>query len=111
VIGSLHSRHRAIEFKKFLQTLHLEVPNDLEVRLILDNYSTHKTPMIKRWIAAHPRFHFHFTSTGASWLNLVERCFGELTTRKIKRGAHRSVRELNTDIRDWLQQWNQNPKP
>jgi hypothetical protein len=67
--------------------------------------------MIKRWIAAHTRFHFHFTSTGASWLNLVERCFGELTTRKIKRGAHRSVRELNTDIRDWLQQWNQNPKP
>ncbi|MGO9971342.1 MAG: IS630 family transposase [Solirubrobacteraceae bacterium] len=111
VIGSLHSRHRAIEFKKFLQTIDRQVPADLEVHLILDNYSTHKTPMIKRWIVAHPRFHFHFTPTGASWLNLVERWFGELTARKIKRGAHRSVRELNADIRDWLEHWNENPKP
>jgi transposase len=111
VIGSLHSRHRAIEFKKFLQTIDREVPDDLEVHLILDNYATHKTPMIKRWVAAHPRFHFHFTPTGASWLNLVERWFGELTARKIKRGAHRSVRELNADIRDWLETWNENPKP
>ena len=87
VIGSLHSRHRAIEFKKFLQTIDREVPEDLEVHLILDNYQTHKTPMIKRWVAAHPRFHFHFTPTGASWLNLVERWFGELTARKIKRSS------------------------
>ena len=111
VIGSLHSRHRAIEFKKFLQTIDREVPDDLEVHLILENYSTHKTPMIKRWVAAHPRFHFHFTPTGASWLNLVERWFGELTARKLKRGVHRSVRELNADIRDWLEHWNENPKP
>ena len=111
VIGSLHARHRAIEFKRFLQTIDREVPADLEVHLILDNYATHKTPAIKRWLAAHPRFHLHFTPTGASWLNLVERWFGELTARKIKRGSHRSVRELNADIRDWLQHWNENPRP
>ena len=67
--------------------------------------------MIERWVAAHPRFHFHLTPTGACWLNLVERWFGELTARKIKRGAHRSVRELNADIRDWIDRWNENPKP
>jgi transposase len=111
VIGSLHARHRAIEFKKFLQTLDREVPDELEVHLILDNYATHKTPTIKRWLLAHPRFVLHFTPTGASWLNLVERWFGELTRRKLKRGTHRSVRELNTDIRDWLEHWNENPRP
>ena len=111
VIGSLHARHRAIEFKKFLQTLDREVPGELEVHLILDNYATHKTPAIKRWLLAHPRFVLHFTPTGASWLNLVERWFGELTRRKLKRGTHRSVRELNTDIRDWLAHWNENPRP
>ncbi len=110
VIGSLHARHRAIEFKKFLQTLDREVPDELEVHLILDNYATHKTPTIKRWLLAHPRFVLHFTPTGASWLNLVERWFGELTRRKLKRGTHRSVRELNTDIRDWLEHWNENPR-
>ena len=110
-IGSLHARHRAIEFKGFLQTIERQVPADLDVHLILDNYATHKTPTIKRWLAAHPRFHLHFTPTGASWLNLVERWFGELTARKIKRGSHRSVGELNTDIREWLEQWNENPKP
>jgi transposase len=111
VIGSLHARHRAIEFKKFLQTIDREVPNELDVHLILDNYSTHKTPAIKRWLAAHPRFVLHFTPAGSSWMNLVERWFGELTARKIKRGAHRSVKELNADIRDWLEHWNENPKP
>jgi transposase len=111
VIGSLHARHRAIEFKKFLQTLDREVPADLEVHLILDNYATHKTPAIQRWLNAHPRFVLHFTPTGASWLNLVERWFSELTQRKLKRGAHRSVRELNTDIRNWIETWNQNPRP
>ena len=100
VIGSLHARHRAIEFKKFLQAVDHEVPDELEVHLILDNYATHKTPQIKRWLLAHPRFVLHFTPTGASWLNLVERWFGELTRRKLRRGTHRSVRELNTDIRD-----------
>jgi|SRR5579875_400217 len=111
VIGSLHSRHRAIEFKKFLQAIDREVPAELEVHLILDNYSTHKTPAIRRWLTAHPRFHLHFTPTGASWLNLVERWFAELTARKLRRGVHRSVRELNKDIRSWIEQWNENPKP
>ena len=111
VIGSLHSRHRAIEFKKFLQTLDQNVPDELEVHLILDNYATHKTPQIKRWLLAHPRFVLHFTPTGASWINLVERWFAELTRRKLKHGTHRSVRALNTDIRDWLAHWNENPRP
>src|SRR5690349_10264868 len=111
VIGSLHQRHRAIEFKQFLQTLDREVPADLEVHLVLDNYATHKTPTIQRWLAAHPRFVLHFTPTGASWLNLVERWFAELTQRKLKRGAHRSVRQLNADIRAWIDSWNDDPRP
>lgn len=111
VIGSMHSRHRAIEFKKFLIKIDQEVPAGLEVHLILDNYATHKTPAITRWLLCHPRFHLHFTPTGASWLNLVERWFAELTSRKIKRGTHHSVRELNKDIRDWIAHWNENPRP
>jgi len=111
VIGSLHARHRAIEFKKFLQTLDREVPAELQVHLVLDNSSTHKTPAIQKWLVAHPRFVLHFTPTSSSWLNLVERWFGELTTKKLRRGAHRSVRELNTDIRDWIETWNQDPRP
>jgi transposase len=111
VIGSLHQRHRAIEFKKFLQQIDREVPADLQVHLILDNYATHKTPAIKKWLTLHPRFVLHFTPTSASWLNLVERWFAELTTRKLRRGTHRSVRELNTDIRTWIAHWNQDPKP
>jgi transposase len=111
VIGSLHARHRAIEFRKFLQKIDGEVPAELDVHLILDNYATHKTPAIKRWLAGHPRFVLHFTPTGASWCNLVERIFGELTARKLRRGVHRSVNQLNTDIRDWLERWNDDPKP
>jgi transposase len=111
VIGSLHARHRAVEFKKFLQRLDREVPDELEVHLILDNASTHKTPAIKKWLAAHPRFVLHFTPTSSSWLNLVERWFAELTTKKLRRGSHRSVRELNTDIRAWIETWNDNPRP
>jgi transposase len=111
VIGSLHARHRAIEFKKFLQTIEAQVPAELEVHLILDNYATHKTPAIKKWLTAHPRFVLHFTPTGASWINLVERWFAELTRRKIKRGTHRTVRHLNTDIRSWLAGWNDDPRP
>jgi transposase len=111
VIGSLHARHRAIEFKKFLHTLDREVPAELEVHLILDNSSTHKTPAIQRWLAAHPRFVLHFTPTSSSWLNLVERWFAELTSKKLRRGAHRSVRELNTDIRAWIADWNNDPRP
>jgi len=111
VIGRLHSRHRAIEFKKFLQTLDQEVPAELDVHLVLDNSSTHKTPLIKRWLAAHPRFKLHFTPTSSSWLNLVERWFAELTTKKLKRSAHRSVRALNADIRAWIETWNEDPQP
>ena len=111
VIGRLHSRHRAIEFKRFLQTLDREVPADLAVHLVLDNASTHKTPLIKRWLLTHPRFVLHFTPTSSSWLNLVERWFSELTTKKLKRGAHRSTRQLNHDIRAWIETWNDDPKP
>ena len=111
VIGQLHARHRAVEFKKFLITLDKEVPEDLAVHLVLDNVSTHKTPAIQRWLVAHPRFVVHFTPTSSSWLNLVERWFSELTTKKLKRGAHTSVRALNTDIRAWIETWNDNPRP
>ena len=111
VIGALHSRHRAIEFKQFLQRIDAEVPAELDVHLVLDNSSTHKTPAIQRWLAAHPRFVLHFTPTSSSWLNLVERWFAELTTKKPRRGAHRSVRALNADIRAWIDTWNQHPRP
>jgi len=111
VIGTLHSRHRAIEFKQFLATLDREVPPELDVHLVLDNSSTHKTPAIRRWLTAHPRFVLHFTPTSSSWLNLVERWFAELTTKKLRRGADRSVRALNADIRTWIETWNENPRP
>jgi transposase len=111
VIGSLHARHRAIEFKQFLRRLDQEVPAELEVHLILDNASTHKTPAVKKWLLAHPRFVLHFTPTSSSWLNLVERWFAELTTKKLRRGSHRTVRELNADIRAWIDSWNDNPRP
>src|SRR4051794_1329331 len=111
VIGRLHSRHRAIEFKQFLQTLDREVPGELDVHVVLDNSSTHKTPAIQKWLLAHPRFALHFTPTSSSWLNLVERWFAELTTKKLRRGAHRSVRDLNADIRAWIETWNDDPKP
>jgi transposase len=111
VISALHARHRAIEFKKFLQTIDREVPGHLDVHLVLDNASTHKTPAVKKWLLAHPRFVLHFTPTSSSWLNLVERWFGELTTKKLRRATHRSVRQLNADIRAWITTWNDDPKP
>ena len=111
VIGSLHQRHRAVEFLKFLKTIDENVPAHLSVHLVLDNASSHKTPKVRRWLAAHPRFHLHFTPTSSSWINLVERWFGELTTKLLRRGAHRSVRALNTDIRQWIDTWNENPRP
>ncbi len=111
VIGSLHARHRAIEFKKFLQTLDREVPAELDIHVILDNSSTHKTPAIQKWLAGHPRFVLHFTPTSSSWLNLVERWFSELTSKKLRRGTHHSVNELNSDIRAWIADWNDNPRP
>jgi len=111
VIGALHSRHRAIEFKQFLQAIDREVPAELDVHVVLDNSSTHKTPAIQHWLTAHPRFVLHFTPTSSSWLNLVERWFAELTTKKLRRSAHRSVRDLNADIRAWIETWNDDPKP
>ncbi len=111
VIGQLHARHRAVEFKKFLATIDREVPDHLAVHLVMDNVSTHKTPAIQRWLLAHPRFVVHFTPTSSSWLNLVERWFSELTTKKLKRGAHTSVRALNADIRSWIDTWNDHPRP
>lgn len=111
VIGSLHARHRAVEFYKFLQTIDEQVPAHLAVHLVLDNSSTHKTPKIKRWLARHSRFVLHFTPTSSSWINLVERWFGELTGKLLRRGAHPTVRALNADIRAWIADWNENPRP
>jgi len=111
VIGELHRRHRAIEFRKFLDTVDAAVPAALDVHLILDNYGTHKTPLIHRWLARRPRYHLHFTPTGASWINLVERWFAALTERQIRRGAHRSTRELEAAIRRYLLLYNEAPKP
>ena len=111
VLGSLHEHHRAIEFLAFLKRIDASVPDHLTVHLILDNASSHKTPKIKRWLAQHPRFVLHFTPTSSSWINLVERWFGELTTKLLRRGQHRSVRQLNTEIRDWIDTWNENPRP
>ncbi len=111
VISSIHRRHRAIEFKKFLTKIDTEVPDHLDVHLVCDNYGTHKTPAITKWLTAHPRFHMHFTPTGASWINQVERWFGFITDQLIRRGSHRSVQALEADIRAWAKAWNEDPKP
>ncbi|MCG5221193.1 IS630 family transposase [Streptosporangium sp. KLBMP 9127] len=111
VIGELHRQHRAAEFKKFLITIDKTVPAELDVHLICDNYGTHKTPAIKAWLARHPRFHMHFTPTGSSWINQVERWFGFLTDQLIRRGVHKSVQSLEKEIRAWIDQWNDNPRP
>ena len=111
VIGECHRRHRSQEFLRFLETIEARVPADLDVHLILDNYGTHKTPRVRRWFARHARFHVHFTPTSASWLNLVERWFALLSQKQIKRGAHRSVRALETAIHEYLTITNDAPKP
>lgn len=111
VIGECHRRHRSQEFLKFLDTIEARVPAELDVHLILDNYGTHKTPRVRRWFARHPRFHVHFTPTSASWLNLVERWFALLSQKQIKRGAHCSVRALETTIREYLVITNEAPTP
>lgn len=111
IIGQCHRRHRAIEFRKFLDRIDADVPSAFDVHLILDNYGTHKAPLIRRWLARHPRFHLHFTPTGASWMNLVERWFATLTEKQIRRGAHRSTRELETVIVEYLTLNNEHPKP
>ena len=111
VISELHRRHRHQEFLKFLKKIDKNVPPGLDVHLVCDNYGTHKTPQIQAWLARHPRFHVHFTPTGSSWINQVERWFGYLTDQKIRRGVHKSVQSLEADIRDWIEHWNQNPRP
>jgi transposase len=111
VTHQLTPQHRAIEFKTFLNLIDKNVPKDLDVHLVIDNASTHKTPAIKKWLLAHPRFHVHFTPTSSSWLNLVERWFAEITTKWIRRGTHRSVKELADSITSWIGTWNENPRP
>jgi transposase len=111
VIAHHYRRHRHQEFLRFLKLIDSAVPKDLDLHLVLDNYATHKTPAVKNWLLRHPRFHLHFTPTSSSWLNLVERWFAELTNRKLRRSAHRSVTELEADVRSWINQWNKNPKP
>jgi transposase/transcriptional regulator with XRE-family HTH domain len=111
VISSLHRRHRAIEFKRFLTKIDAEVPDDLTVHLVCDNYGTHKSPTVAKWLRAHPRFHMHFTPTYSSWINQVERFFAYVTTDLLQRGDHRSVQALEADIRKWVKAWNVNPQP
>ena len=111
VISSIHRRHRAIEFKKFLAKIDAEIPDDLDVHLVCDNYGTHKTPAINAWLARHPRFHMHFTPTSSSWINQVERWFGFITDELIRRGSHTSVQALEADIRAYARGWNEDPRP
>ncbi len=111
VIAQPYRRHRHQEFLRFLKLIDGAVPKDLDLHLVLDNYATHKTPEIQKWLLRHPRFRLHFTPTSSSWLNLVERWFAELTNRKLRRSAHRSVTELETDIRKWINEWNKDPRP
>ncbi len=111
VVGECHRRHRAVEFRKFLDKVDAAVPADLDIHMILDNYSTHKAPAVRRWLAKRPRYHLHFTPTGASWLNLVERWFAALTEKQLRRGVHRSTRELEAAIKRYLAVSNAHPKP
>ena len=111
VIGKCYPRHRAVEFRKFLKVINAAVPRDLEIHLVLDNYGTHKTAMIHDWLAMHPHIHLHFTPTSASWINQVERWFADLTARQIRRGTHRSTKELEAAITEYLTVHNENPKP
>ena len=111
VIGDLHRRHRSSEFLQFLRTIESNVPQALEIHLVMDNYGTHKTPAIKNWLTRHPRFHAHFTPTSASWLNQVERWFATLTLKYIRRSTHRSTRQLEQAIRHYIKVNNDDPKP
>jgi transposase len=111
VIADLSARHRAEEFRRFLNLIDKTVPAHLDVHVVVDNSSTHKTPAIQRWLLRHPRSTFHFTPTYSSWLNLVERWFAELTNKWLRRSTHRSVNELVASIHTWITNWNDNPKP
>ena len=111
VIARTDKQHRTVEFIEFLDSIDANVPANLDVHVVIDNASTHKTPAVHKWQLRHPRFTFHFTPTASSWLNLVERWFGELTEKKLRRSAHRSVKELTTDLEAWVKTWNENPRP
>jgi transposase len=111
VIADMTDRHRAQEFRRFLNLIDRSVPEDLDVHLVVDNVSTYKTPEIRRCLVRHPRFVLHFTPTYSSWINLVERWFAELTTKWLKRGTHRSTKELESAITTWIDNWNDEPKP
>ena len=111
VIGKCYKRHRAAEFLDFLKQIDANVPDGLDVHIVMDNYATHKTPKIKAWLARRPHYHVHFTPTSASWINQVERWFAELTRKQIQRGVHTSVAELEADIRNFIDQHNADPKP
>jgi transposase len=111
VISDIRPSHTTEDFIAFLNTLDRNVPAELDVHVVLDNLSTHKTPKVQRWLLRHRRFHFHFTPTYSSWLNLVERWFSALTTKKLRRSAHTSVKDLAADITAWVDHWNQNPTP
>lgn len=111
VIGQLHRRHRSQEFRRFLDTIEANVPAELDVHIVMDNYGTHKTAIIRKWFAKRPRFHVHFTPTYGSWINLVERWFADLTNKRIRRGIFRSVKELESAIREYIDIHNEDPKP
>jgi transposase len=110
VIGECMPKHRQEEFLKFLKKIEKETEQDKQLHLIVDNYGSHKTKKVKEWLARHPRVHLHFTPTSASWLNMVERLFSDITTKKIRRGAFTSVKALEADIMDYLKKHNENPK-
>jgi len=111
VISEIRRRHRAVEYMKFLVAIDKAVPDGLEIHLVVDNLSTHKTPAIKAWLGRHPRFHVHFTPTGSSWINQVERWFSYLTTQLLQRGVYKNVQALEKDIRAWIKAWNEDPRP
>jgi transposase len=111
VITDIRPRHTSADFVAFLNKVNRNVPADLDVHVILDNLATHKTPTVQKWLLRHRRFHFHFTPTYGSWMNLVERWFSALTTKKLQRSAHRSVKALAADIQTWVDHWNENPIP
>jgi transposase len=111
VLGTCLRRHRSVEFRKFLDRVDAATPPHLDIHVVMDNYATHKTPLIRSWLASHPRYHVHFTPTGSSWLNLVERFFAALTEKQLRRGVHRTTRELEAAIYHYLEVTNHDPKP
>ena len=111
MITELRPNHDSAQFIKFLNEINRENPVGLDVHVVLDNLSTHKTPAVHKWLLRHKRFHVHFTPTYGSWMNLVERWFSALTTKKLQRSAHDSIEALSADIREWAATWNQDPKP